>query len=364
MDNQHLRRGYFYAALTVAVWSGFILVSRLGGKSPLTAWDVTALRFGTAALILLPVWLWRRPRLNFSWRMVILAVTGGCGYGVLVYAGFKLTSAAHGAVLLPGMLPFLVALMAWLVLGERPSPQRWLGLVGIAAGIACLATDSFGSSVGDWRGDLLILASSLSWAIYTVLVRRWQVAPWDATLGVGLVSVALYLPVYVLWLPQPGRCQPLHHCPAGRLPGRPGGHRGHDVLHARRGHPGPHQGRHPDGPHSRHRRHRRRPAPGRAPVPLADGRPGAGQPGRLGRQPDPFFCQKERRMPYVNIKITREGATAEQKATLIRGVTLLLRDILGKNPETTVVTIDEVDTDNWGIGGDSVTVRRAREKKG
>ncbi len=67
-------------------------------------------------------------------------------------------------------------------------------------------------------------------------------------------------------------------------------------------------------------------------------------------------------MPYVNIKITREGATAEQKATLIRGVTLLLRDILGKNPETTVVTIDEVDTDNWGIGGESVTKRRAAGK--
>ena len=65
-------------------------------------------------------------------------------------------------------------------------------------------------------------------------------------------------------------------------------------------------------------------------------------------------------MPYVNIKITREGTTAEQKATLIRGVTLLLRDILGKNPETTVVIIDEVDTDNWGIGGESVTVRRAQ----
>lgn len=65
-------------------------------------------------------------------------------------------------------------------------------------------------------------------------------------------------------------------------------------------------------------------------------------------------------MPYVNIKITKEGASAEQKATLIRGVTLLLRDILGKNPETTVVTIDEIDTDNWGIGGESVTVRRAQ----
>ncbi|MCL2123694.1 MAG: 4-oxalocrotonate tautomerase family protein [Desulfovibrionaceae bacterium] len=67
-------------------------------------------------------------------------------------------------------------------------------------------------------------------------------------------------------------------------------------------------------------------------------------------------------MPYVNIKITREGATAEQKADLIAGVTKLLVDVLGKNPATTVVVIDEVDTDNWGIGGESVTVRRKRGK--
>jgi len=65
-------------------------------------------------------------------------------------------------------------------------------------------------------------------------------------------------------------------------------------------------------------------------------------------------------MPYVNIKITREGATATQKADLIRGVTELLRDKLGKNPATTVVVIDEVETDNWGIGGESVTARRKR----
>jgi 4-oxalocrotonate tautomerase len=63
-------------------------------------------------------------------------------------------------------------------------------------------------------------------------------------------------------------------------------------------------------------------------------------------------------MPYVNIQITREGATAEQKAALIAGATRLLVDVLGKNPATTVVVIDEVDTDNWGVGGESVTVRR------
>jgi 4-oxalocrotonate tautomerase len=66
-------------------------------------------------------------------------------------------------------------------------------------------------------------------------------------------------------------------------------------------------------------------------------------------------------MPFVNIKITRDGATREQKETLIAGVTNLLRDVLGKNPQTTVVIIEEVETDNWGIGGESVTVRRARD---
>ena len=69
-------------------------------------------------------------------------------------------------------------------------------------------------------------------------------------------------------------------------------------------------------------------------------------------------------MPYVNIRITREGATAEQKAELIDGVTRLLQTVLGKNPATTFVIIDEVDTDNWGIAGEAVTGLRARARGG
>ena len=63
-------------------------------------------------------------------------------------------------------------------------------------------------------------------------------------------------------------------------------------------------------------------------------------------------------MPYVHIRITREGATAEQKAALIKGATQLLVDVLGKNPATTGVVIDEVEMNNWGIGGESVSMRR------
>ncbi|MFQ3573708.1 MAG: 4-oxalocrotonate tautomerase family protein [Thermodesulfovibrionales bacterium] len=65
-------------------------------------------------------------------------------------------------------------------------------------------------------------------------------------------------------------------------------------------------------------------------------------------------------MPYVNIKVTKEGLTPEKKSALIKSVTELLRDLLGKNPQTTVVVIDEVETDNWGVGGETVTERRKK----
>ena len=68
-------------------------------------------------------------------------------------------------------------------------------------------------------------------------------------------------------------------------------------------------------------------------------------------------------MPFVNIKITKDGATPEQKAELIKGVTDLLVKVLHKNPATTVVLIEEVDTDNWGIGGETVTAIRQRARK-
>ena len=65
-------------------------------------------------------------------------------------------------------------------------------------------------------------------------------------------------------------------------------------------------------------------------------------------------------MPFVNIKITKDGATAEQKAQLIKETTEMLVRVLDKNPATTVVVIEEVNPDNWGIGGESVTVRRKK----
>lgn len=69
-------------------------------------------------------------------------------------------------------------------------------------------------------------------------------------------------------------------------------------------------------------------------------------------------------MPYVNIRVTDEGVTAEQKLQLIEGVTELLSKVLHKDPATTFVIIDEVNTDNWGLNGENVTSRRQREAAG
>lgn len=203
MQDRSIVFGVVCAALTVAIWSGFILVSRMGGVSVLTGYDVIALRFGTAAVLILPIWLVRRPVHLWNVRMLMLTLTGGLGYSLFVYTGFKYAPAAHASILMPGALPFTMAFALWVLMGERPSLRRQIGLSVIAVGVSCLAIDTFyHTSSGTWLGDILFFSSSLSWATYTVLVKRWSVTPWQATTGVVLLTALIYLPIYAIFLPK------------------------------------------------------------------------------------------------------------------------------------------------------------------
>ena len=67
-------------------------------------------------------------------------------------------------------------------------------------------------------------------------------------------------------------------------------------------------------------------------------------------------------MPYINVKITDESVTTEQKKAIVKGCTQVMVDVLNKNPATTFVVIDEINTDNWGIAGELVTELRRREE--
>lgn len=198
-------QGYIAAMATVVIWAGFILISRLGGKTALTGWDIVALRLGTASLFLLPFSLKLPPGTWRNGRLWTLAALGGLLFLILVYAGFKIAPAAHGGILLPGMQPFFVTALAWMLMGVLPSRMRLIGLVPIAAGVVCVAAPQLiGAHEGPstLAGDALLLGASITWAAYSVLVKKWAFDPWMLTRFVALASAAVYLPVYLLWLPK------------------------------------------------------------------------------------------------------------------------------------------------------------------
>lgn len=196
------RSGYAFAAATVCIWAGFVLLARMAGTSALNGNDVVALRFGVAALILLPAWWWRWRVPLFTARMGVLMLCGGMAYTLLAYWSFRFAPAAHGAVLLSGVLPFFVAAVTWALLREPPRPRLRQALLCIAGGVACLGVHSLGGLAQSWPGDLMMLGASLCWALYTVLVRRWGYAPAETTIGVTLLSALVFLPVYLLLLPK------------------------------------------------------------------------------------------------------------------------------------------------------------------
>ena len=202
MTTSSFRSGYLYAAACVLIWSGFVLLSRVAGTSALNGFDMTALRFGTAAILLLPLWLfWKRVPL-FNLRMAVLVATGGIGYSVVAYSSFHSAPAAHGAVLLSGILPFFVAVLAWRLLDQPLSPNLKSALLVIAFGVSALAMHSLHDLATSWPGDLMMITASLLWGLYTVLVKKWGYSPWETTLGVALLSALIYLPIYALLLPK------------------------------------------------------------------------------------------------------------------------------------------------------------------
>lgn len=197
------RAGLIAVFFTICIWTGFILVSRYGGKGVLTGWDVTALRFGVGALIAL-IFLSRVTLPPYK-VILLFSIFGGVGYAVAVYAAFRLAPAAHAAVLLPGALPFATALIAWLWLRQKPSPAQRIALILVFIGIALTAADtlSHGEHLTGLQllGDLLFLCGSSSWAVFTLLLRRYPVSPLTAAVSVTLGSAVLYLPIWWMFLP-------------------------------------------------------------------------------------------------------------------------------------------------------------------
>lgn len=205
-------KGFLAAAIVVGFWSGFNIVSRLGGRSALTPYDLAAIRFGISGTVLLPVFLWGRRSLT-ALQVLVLAVLGGLGYGLFIYSGFALAPASHAGTLVNGGIPFSTALISWLVLGHRPGGRALWSLLVVGLGIAAIGMQSLGhvggASKHQWLGDGFFLCAALCFAAFGLLLKRWRAAPLETVAGVAVVSMILYTPVYLLFLPKAMAAAPL-----------------------------------------------------------------------------------------------------------------------------------------------------------
>jgi drug/metabolite transporter (DMT)-like permease len=195
------RKGLLCAFGVLFIWAGFLLTSRLSAAQAFTPWDMATLRYGGGFVGALFLVAWRGwPRVGLL-RGLALTLTAAIAFPICAYWGFQFAPAAHAGVLLPGLLPFLAAIVWWWAFGEAWTIQRSVSLAIVGAGMALLASDTFGAHPGAWRGDLFFIAGCAWWVVYMWQVRRWGVSALDATLIVALLAAPLYLPVWWLALP-------------------------------------------------------------------------------------------------------------------------------------------------------------------
>jgi drug/metabolite transporter (DMT)-like permease len=206
MEINNSSKGFLAATIVVLCWSGFNIVSRLAGRSALTPYDLAALRFGIAGLVMLPLFIRVARRSNRSQLIQFSVVTffGSIGYALAAYTGFSFAPAAHAGVLVNGGIPFATAIIAWLALGQRPFGRGLMALAIALAGICLIGAQSFmhnepGSR--QWIGDMAFFYAAVSWAIAGLLMRKWRMKPIDTTAMMVGISMLLYLPIYLLFLP-------------------------------------------------------------------------------------------------------------------------------------------------------------------
>ena len=215
--------GTLAAVVTVALWTGFIIVGRASVSHTLLPFDLALVRLGGAAVVTVPwaLWLTRRggpahgsaslwglsplPFRQTAWA----GLFGGLLYSVLCYAGFFYAPAAHASVLMPGSLPLWAGFLAVPLLGERLTRARLLALGciaggGLVVGGASLRTALTGGEV--WKGDLIFVSAAFCWSMYGVLARRFAFDAVRATIAITAFGALCYVPFFVLgtalgWLP-------------------------------------------------------------------------------------------------------------------------------------------------------------------
>ncbi|MDQ0315166.1 DMT family transporter [Amorphus orientalis] len=194
--------GLTWSLLALGIWSGSLVLTRLGVTTTLNAYDLVALRFSVASVLLLPV-IWRYgfagERLGIAGLAMI--VTGyGAPYMLVIAFGLGFASAGAAGAINPGLMAAIVAVVGWRMFGDVMTLRRAVGIATILAGIGLLLAAIYDPSALPGYG--LLVASAVLWASYALMIRSAGIPAAQATAIVAVGSAVVYLPVYILALPK------------------------------------------------------------------------------------------------------------------------------------------------------------------
>lgn len=212
MPTKHpLLQGIAFVMFSVLVWSGWMVFSSHGVRGTLTAYDLTALRFGTAALVMLPILIRRGLRVGpwGVWSGILLSSLMGATYNTLTIYGMKFAPVSHMGLINTGML-VMTTLGGIFLLKEKTTKLRILGILISISGIGCLLiANPSDNGLAIHIGHAAFFIGGSMWAVYALLMKRWQLDGLHVAAAVCVYSGVLYMPIYLLFLP--------HNINAGNL---------------------------------------------------------------------------------------------------------------------------------------------------
>jgi drug/metabolite transporter (DMT)-like permease len=195
--NTPLVKAYLAAVIIVCIWSGWITLSRMGVQTALTPYDITLLRFGTAALVTFPF------SLKYDWRSVkwnqVLLVALGCGfpYTMFSFFGLKTIKAANAGVLVNGMLPVIGLFFTLYWFKEKVSLIKYIAIfILLVANIMMM--NIFGVVSESYvLGICSLITAALVFSTYMAATKRWGYGMKDVIAFVPLVNAVLFFPVWL-----------------------------------------------------------------------------------------------------------------------------------------------------------------------
>jgi drug/metabolite transporter (DMT)-like permease len=197
--NPNHLKGAVFGLAAVSIWAGWSAMTRLAVTTSLDAWDIPALRFGVAGLLLFPIVIRRGLALDrLGWLGLSGLIVGtGAPYTLIVALGLRFAPAYDAGALNPGCMPLFVALIATTVLREKPSTAQRIGLLlTLSAALIIIAGHGTVWSTSRSFGDVLFLGASFLTACYTVIMRQSKLDPIHVAALVSTGSLVIYAPLY------------------------------------------------------------------------------------------------------------------------------------------------------------------------